>query len=160
MTSNRTKKTTKKTKESGTKRLRNCNEQSKYRKKSKANAKYKKHVAHRLDLEVAVEISKRAKGPESTSKLKKILNHPDNFRMVNKETNLIEHKRIARAIIDKAASGHVLTKKEESRVKKQVKFLEQNKKLLPQGFINGAAKLYKSLETKSGKTLFDKRKFK
>lgn len=147
-------------KRSGTKRLRSQHKQSEYRESSKSENKAKQHVSHIVDLNLVSHISQQAKGREKTPALKKVFNSPDNFYMVHQKTNLIEHKGIAKALMEKAESKKKLTKKEEKRARMQVDVLHQNKELLPKGFLNAAQRFYKKLETGDGKTLFDKRKFK
>ena len=153
------KKIEKTTKTSSTKRLRNVSKQSTFRKKSGASRKDEKHVAHTIDLEVAKFISRLSKGREDTETLRFILNHKNNFQMSFAGINLGDHKEYAQALMEKYRTGEPLTKPEEKRARMQVKVLHKMRNVLPDGFKEASMKFYKTLRTKDGKTLIDKRIF-
>ena len=140
-------------KQDSTKRLRDTSQQSKYRKNSASKLKPTKHVAHTLDLELAKHISKKSKGKENTKKLKLVLNHKSNFKMIDQKINLSQHKEIVKSLVYKSESGMELSRVEEAKAKAQVKFLDANKKILPKGFVNSSIKFYKKLKLKDGDKL-------
>ena len=141
--------------------MRNTYAQTKFRNNSKSTKKDSKQVAHILDLELATHILTFTKGKKPCAKLKVILNDQSNFRLVKRDTNLIDHRKTVKSLIVKSQdSKAILTKKEETRVRQQVEFLYSKKDALPKGFKKACIYFYKQLTTQNGETLLDLRKFK
>ncbi len=69
--------------------------------------------------------------------------------MVDSKTNLVKHRKLARAIIEKSETKEVLNAEEERRAKSQVKFVVRHHKQLPTGFKNASIDMYKSPKTKN-----------
>lgn len=87
-----------------------------------------------------------------------MVNHPDNMRMVNRETNRRQHREIDQAIMDKSGTSDTLTKREEERARQQVDYLQEHSQNCPPGFFKAAKDMYKDCRTQDGKTLWDARR--
>ena len=106
---------------------------------------------------MAKYIQSHAKGPAKEASLQKMVNHPDNMRMVNRETNRKQHREIDQVIMDKSGTSDTLTKREEMRARQQVDFLQKHSQYCPPGFFEAAKNMYKDCRTQDGKTLWDAR---
>ncbi len=143
-----------------TKFIRSNYSQQTYRKQSKSKNKDKQHVAHTVDLEIVKIIQKGVKGKPNYSKLKKSFNKPSNFRMVSASTNLINHRKIAKDLIesqDQRKKNVKLNKTKSQRVKKQIEIIQKDTSL-PIPFKKKAKIFYKKFQDNEGKTLWDSRK--
>lgn len=109
-----------------------------------------------LSLETAKEIQHHAKGPVNQAKLKKFLNSPSNFRMVNRRTNRDQHHKLDQSIIAKSGTSILLTKKEEHRGKQILSPILTHAKDCPRGFRNAAMDTFKRCKTQNGTTLWAK----
>ena len=112
-------------------------------------------VSHILSLEITVHIQRRVNGPPAVEKLRRFVNNFDNMRMVNRVTNHIEHRDIDIAIINQL---DVLTRKQETRARQQVKYIQVNHDICPEGFFNAAREFYRDCQTRDGTTLWDMRR--
>lgn len=143
-----------------TKQIRNNYAQTKYRQASKSKNKKTQHVAHTVDLELVKTIQKKTKGRANLPKLKQTFNHPKNFRMVSQDTNLRDHRKIAKELMQSQNQRKKTVKLNKSlslRTKRQVKVIQEDTSL-PIAFKKSARKFYKKFKDIDGRTLWDCRK--
>ena len=124
-------------------RWRDSNQQQNYRRHSSSKDTDGKEVAHTLSLELADKIAEGLK--LDGEKMKTLLNHFDNFRLVDRNTNRSEHRVIDNSLARKYETGEVLTKAEKARAKEQLKFLQNHRDECPARFFTRATKFYKAL---------------
>lgn len=138
-----------------TNEIRSNYSQQKYRKNSNSKLKSMKHVAHIVDLEIVKTIQQKTPGKPSIRSLKRVFNHPSNYRMVKVETNLKEHRNLVKKLNSKKRGN--LNQKDSKRVKRQVKVIRGNSNQLPSGFYKSARKFYKNFKDSNGRTVWDER---
>jgi hypothetical protein len=143
-------------KQPSTSSLRDKGAQQAYRQQSRSQNKETQHVAHTYSLELARSVQSATPGRQAAA-LRPSLNDPSNMRMVSARTNQTDHRAIDKSLQVKAASGTPLTKREEARARQQVDFV-QSCTTMPSGHRAAAQAHYKSLNTQSGRTLWDARK--
>lgn len=139
-------------------KLRQSYKQQQYREQSSSQHKRHQDVAHTLSIEMAEHIQSHAKGPADQESLLKLVNNPDNMRMVSRETNRKQHREIDQAIIAKSGTSAKLTNREELRVRQQVFQVQKHSQDCPPGFKEAAKDFYKGCRTQDGKTLWDGRR--
>ena len=124
-------------------RWRDSNQQQQYRRHSSSKVTDGKDVAHTLSLELADKIAEGLKLDDN--KMKALLNHFDNFSLVNQSTNRSEHRVIDKNLAKKYISKEALTTAEKDRAKRQLRFLRKHEDKCPAKFLNRARKFYKAL---------------
>eukprot|EP00743_Colponemidia_sp_Colp-15_P012436 GILK01014156.1.p1 GENE.GILK01014156.1~~GILK01014156.1.p1 ORF type:complete len:158 (-),score=13.21 GILK01014156.1:289-723(-) len=139
--------------------LRDRYRQRLYREVSSSMMKDEKDAAHTVSLELACFIQETVPGPQPVAALRKLFNLAQNFRMVKVETNRSKHRKIDMALMSKYESGECLTQQEHKRAARQVEFFYEFQRMVPDGFLNGAAKFYKGLRTVDGATLWKRSRF-
>ena len=100
-------------------------------------------MAHTLSLELADKIAEGLKLDEE--KMKTLLNHFDNFTLVDRSTNRSGHRVIDNSLVRKHETGGTLTAAEKSRARRQLKFLQHHRDECPATFYRRATNFYKSL---------------
>eukprot|EP00731_Ephydatia_muelleri_P030328 Em0021g851a len=124
-------------------RWRDSNQQQQYRRHSSSKVTDGKDVAHTLSLELADKIAEGLKLDDN--KMKALLNHFDNFSLVNQSINRSEHRVIDKNLAKKYISKEALTTAEKDRAKRQLRFLRKHEDKCPAKFLNRARKFYKAL---------------
>lgn len=123
-------------------RWRDSNQQQQYRRHSKVTDG-SKEVAHTLSLELADKIAEGLKLDEV--KMKALLNHFDNFSLVDRNTNRSAHRVIDNSLARKYTTNEALTTVEKDRAKRQLRFLQKHSDECPATFLRRATKFYKAL---------------
>ncbi|KAJ5072084.1 hypothetical protein M0811_09728 [Anaeramoeba ignava] len=133
--------------------FRKSSAQTTYRNKSKSKQKEKKHVSHIYPLEMAKQDFQKAKGRKSIQKIREALNQPQNFQLVNSETNLKKHTRIDHNLMKKSGTNQKLTIEETKRAKQQLNVVTKIAPKLGTNVFNIATKRYENLKDPQGKNL-------
>lgn len=88
-----------------------------YREQSSSKFKEDKEAAHKVSLEIAHFVDKKAGMKLNDAQMKRVMNEPYNFRMVSRNTNRSEHRTVDRSLMEKSESRETLTEKEKKRAR-------------------------------------------
>ena len=99
--------------------LRDNNKQKKYREGSKSKNKNGQHVAHYFSLDLAAYLHKFVSPSVELKRMKFICNVADNFRMIDRRTNLSNHRKIDNHLMD-SFENIMIPKFEDNKEYKQL----------------------------------------
>ncbi len=141
--------------------FRDSNAQRQYREQSQSKDKDTKEVAHKLPLDTTATVLNDYRGPgrpsgSEASDVKKVVNDPDNLRMVNTDTNRSDHTKLDNSIKEKAETHEPLTAKEEQRALQGATVVLKHEDELKPGTAQCFGNFYGNLETQSGETVWKK----
>ncbi|KAJ0410083.1 hypothetical protein ATCC90586_004933 [Pythium insidiosum] len=126
--------------------LRRNDKQREYREQSKSKRKDEQHVAHYIGVDVIAQLNKELAPSDRIGEeaLGKLVNLPQNMRMVLEKTNLGLHKEVDAILLNKSTVGVALMADEVDRMRQIAKVAQSE--AMQQAFIDaGAAKLYDKL---------------
>ncbi|KAJ0410082.1 hypothetical protein ATCC90586_004932 [Pythium insidiosum] len=126
--------------------LRRNDKQREYREQSKSKRKDEQHVAHYIGVDVIAQLNKELAPSDRIGEeaLGKLVNLPQNMRMVLEKTNLGLHKEVDAILLNKDATIADVTAKQAKRMRQIAKVAQSE--AMQQAFIDaGAAKLYDKL---------------
>ena len=143
--------------------FRDSHAQRQHREQSQSANKDTQDVAHKLSLDLTAMVLNDHRSPGRIAKsersdVKEVVNKPENYRMVDRDTNRSDHVKIDNALKEKAETHEPLTAREEQRAVQGAKVIQKNEDELKPGTAQCFENFYDNLQTKSGETVWEKAK--
>jgi hypothetical protein len=139
--------------------LRHHSNQAKKREDSESKYLDTKHAAHKLALEVIVDLVSHKAGPRfGFARLKAIretVNPIEGFRMVLEKTNLSQHRRLDAKLMEKGWEISNLTQEEASRAIQAAQSFRSFSAELPDGLLKVGIEFFTNLRTTSDISIWD-----